>query len=224
MKTLIPLLLLSISLCAQNPAEANIFTFNRTDSAHCRVIAVAGKPMLESTYRGVSVAVGMPENRGNGEFSVFVSIYAGDGNARVAPKEFSALFSDPGHTRFPFFDEAAEIKSQGPAQNPGAGMSAETNQIDTSLMRGGPPQAAAAGLSPSETLQGENVPGSMTQAAPTQATAAVPVFLHAGKLKQGSKAAGLVYFRKPKGSKVQVNPADMLAEIDIPVNGVVFRF
>ncbi len=224
MKLLISMLLLSIPFSAQNPPEGNILTFSRTDTAHCRVIAVAGKPMLESTYAGVSVAVGMPENRGNGEFSVYVSIYVSDGTARVVPRDFSALFSDPGHTRFPFFDKAAEIKSQAPAQNPGPGMSAQTNQIDTSLMRGGPARTEAAGLSPSETLHGDKPPENLSQPPPAQAPAAVPVFLQPAKLKPGSKAAGLVYFRKPRGSKVQVNPSAMLDEIDIRVKGIVFRF
>ena len=103
-------------------------------------------------------------------------------------------------------------------------MSAETNQIDASMMRGGPPRATAAGLSPSETLKGDNVPGNMASAPPPEAAPAAPVFLEPAKLKQGSKAAGLVYFRKPKGSKIEVRPTDMLDEIDIRVNGILFRF
>ena len=224
MRVLISLLFLSVAALAQNPPEANTITFNRTDSAHCRVIVVAGKPLLESSYGGISVAVGMPENKGNGEFSVYVSIYASEGSAHVVPKDFSALFSDPDHTRFPFFDKAAEAKSQLPAQGPAPGMSATTNQIDASMMRGGPAQTPAAGLSPSETLKGDNTPGNVASAPPAEAPVAAPVFLEPAKVKQGTKAAGLVYFRKPKGSKIQVNPTDMLGEIDIRVNGIVFRF
>jgi hypothetical protein len=33
-----------------------------------------------------------------------------------------------------------------------------------------------------------------------------------------------VFLRKPKGSKVEVSPSTMLEEIDIPINGVIFRF
>jgi hypothetical protein len=224
MKLLVSFLLLSIAAFAQNQPDAKIFTFSRTDSAHCRVIAVAGKPMLESTYGGISVAVGMPENKGNGEFSVYVSIYAGGGTVRVVPKEFSATFSDSDHTRFPFFDKAAETKSLAPARAPESGMSAETNQIDTSQMRGGPSPAPAAGLSPSGTLKGDNLPANIDQAPAADLPADPRVYLEPAKVKQGSKAAGLVYFRKPKGSKIQVNPADMLDEIDIRLNGIVFRF
>jgi len=224
MRVLISLLFLSVAALAQNPPEANTITFNRTDSVHCRVIVVAGKPLLESSYGGISVAVGMPENKGNGEFSVYVSIYVSNGTARVVPKDFFALFSDPDHTRFPFFDKAAEIRSHSPAQASGPGMSAETNQIDASAMRGGPARSGAEGLSPSETLKGDNVPGNMASAPPAEVPAAAPVFLEPAKLKQGSKTSGLVYFRKPKGSKVQVNPTDMLGEIEIRVNGILFRF
>jgi hypothetical protein len=172
----------------------------------------------------------MPENKGNGEFSVYVSIYqVGEGTAHVVPKDFSALFSDPGHTRFPFFDKAAETKAaeakpHPPAQAPAPGMSAETNEMDTSIMRGGPARTPAAGLSPSETLKGDKVPDNMGQTPPAEVPAAVPVFLAHAKVKQGSRAAGLVYFRKPRGSKFEVHPTDMLDEIDIPINGIVFRF
>jgi hypothetical protein len=225
MKILISSVLLSVAALAQNPPEDKIITFSRANSAQCRVIAVAGKPLLESSYGGISVAVGMPESRGNGEFAVYVSISASDGTAHVVPKDFSALFSDPGHTRFPFFDKAAETQSHLPAQGPEPGMSAGTNQIDSSMMRGGPPRSAAAGLSESGTLKGDNPPPSASQAPPgAQAPEAVPVFLQATKLKKGSRAAGLVYFRKPKGSNLQVSPTDMLDEIDIRVDGVLFRF
>jgi len=226
MKFLVSVLLLSAAAVAQNPTGARIITFSRTDTDHCRVIEAAGKPLLETSYGGISVAVGMPENKGNGEFSVYVSIYqVGEGTAQVVPKDFSALFSDSGHTRFPFFDKAAEAKSYPPSQAPAPGMSATTNEMDTSLMRGGPARTPAAGPSPSETLKGDSVPGNMQQAPPAEVpAAAVPVFLAHAKVKQGSRAAGLVYFRKPRGSKFEVHPADMLDEIDIPVNGIVFRF
>ena len=225
MKLLCFFLLFSAATLAQNPPGAQIITFSRNDTAHCRVIVASGKPMLETSYGGISVAVSMPENKGNGEFSVYVSIYqVGDGTAHVVPKDFSAVFSDPAHTRFPFFDKGAEAKSYPPAQGPTPGMSAETNQMDTSIMRGGPARSPAAGLSPSETLKGDNVPGNTGQAPPAAVPATIPVFMEHAKVKQGSKAAGLVYFRKPRGSKVEVHPTDMLDEIDIPVNGITFRF
>src|SRR3974390_2609743 len=96
MKLLISCLLLSAAALAQNPVDAKVITFSRADAEHCRVITVAGKPLLESSYGGTSVAIGMPENKGNGEFSVYVSVYQiGIGAAHVNPKDFSALFPDP---------------------------------------------------------------------------------------------------------------------------------
>jgi hypothetical protein len=227
MKLLFSCILLSAMAFGQNPPDAKVITFSRADTEHCKVIMVAGKPLLESSYGGTSVAVGMPENRGNGEFSVYVSIYQiGIGAAHVVPKDFSAVYSDPAHTRFPFFDKAKELESQGPAQGSAAGMSATTNEIDRSMIRGGPLGPGAAGLSPSETMKGDNVPGNSASApAPgTEMPAATPVFLRRETVKQGSRASGLVFFRKPKGSKLEANSTGMLDEIDIPVNGIVFRF
>ena len=51
-----------------------------------------------------------------------------------------------------------------------------------------------------------------------------PVFLKHTTVKQGSRVSGYVFLRKPKGSKVEAAPNAMLDEIDIPVNGVIFRF
>ena len=44
--------------------EGTPVTFNRDDTAHCRVITATGKPLLESTYEGLSVAIGLPVSRG----------------------------------------------------------------------------------------------------------------------------------------------------------------
>ena len=232
MKVLILSFLFGASVFAQNPSDARVITFNRTDTTHCRVITIDGKPLLETSFDGTSIAVAMPENKGDGEFSVFVSIYReGPGSVHVNPKDFSALYSDPAQTRFPFYDKAAEIESRNPAKGPDSGMSATTNEIDRSLIRGGPPGPGAAGLSPSDTLKGDNPPPGNPAAASgsapvpeAPAPAPTPVFLKRATVKQGSKIAGVVFFRKPKGAKVQINPTDMLGEIDIPVNGITFRF
>jgi hypothetical protein len=225
MKLVIPFVLISASALAQNLPDARVITFSRADTEHCQVIMAAGKPLLESSNGGISVAIGMPENKGNGEFSVYVSIYQlGSGAAHVVPKDFSAVYSDPAHTRFPFFDKAKEVESQGYVQGPAPGMSATTNEIDRSMIRGGPPGPGAAGRSPSETLKGDNLPGKPDAAPAPEMPASVPVFLQKATVKQGSRAAGLVYFRKPNGSKLEVSPTAMLDEIDIPVNGITFRF
>ena len=51
-----------------------------------------------------------------------------------------------------------------------------------------------------------------------------PAFFHKGKVKPGPGLAGWVTLRKPSGAKLEVRPTDMLDEIDIPVNGILFRF
>lgn len=226
MKILISSLLLASCACAQNAPDAKIVTFNRADTAHCRVVQINGKSLLESSMDGLSVAISMPENRGNGEFSVFVSIYNEKADAaHVNPKEFSAVYSDPTHTRFPFYDKASEVEARDPGQGPEAGMSAQNTEVDRSMIRGGPTGPGAAGRSASDTLKGDNVPN--RNLAPGQSPDGTPtsaVFLHKATLKQGSKAAGLVFFRKPKGAKVEIGSATMPDEIDIPINGILFRF
>ena len=107
MKFLLSVFFLSVAALAENPQDAKVITFSRTDTEHCRVVMASGKPLLQSSFGGTSVAISMPANKGNGEFSVYVSIYQlGYGAAHVVPKDFSAVFSDPDHTRFQFFDKA----------------------------------------------------------------------------------------------------------------------
>ena len=67
-----------------------------------------------------------------------------------------------------------------------------------------------------EGKQSKSLPGSTVT--PDQ------LYLHRSTLHQGSAAEGFVYFRKPKGSKLSIGSRDLLFQIDIPVNGVVFRF
>jgi hypothetical protein len=49
-------------------------------------------------------------------------------------------------------------------------------------------------------------------------------YLLKSKVKSGSGVAGWITLRRPKGVNLDVHPADMLDEIDIPINGVLFRF
>jgi hypothetical protein len=68
----------------------------------------------------------------------------------------------------------------------------------------------------SEEKQSKSLPGSTVT--PEE------LYLRQSTVRQGSSAEGFVYFRKPKGSKLKIGLRDLLFEIDIPVNGVVFRF
>ena len=40
----------------------------------------------------------------------------------------------------------------------------------------------------------------------------------------GMGVAGWITLRQTKGRKLEIHPADMLDEIDVPVDGVLFRF
>jgi hypothetical protein len=212
--------LLAVAANAQAPAK--IFTFNQADKEHCKVVVAGGKPLLESTYEGTSVAIAMPVNTGTGEFLVFIAVSRmADGTAQVDPKEIYGVFSDPAHSRFTFYDKGPETRSQA---RPGAdpGLSASNAQLDPGSIRpgqvmgGGPPD----GGSPGGGMTGDaGSPGSAVPGASVR-----PTYLHKGKVRQGEKTVGWVTLRQAKGATVEVHPNDMLDEIDIPVNGVVFRF
>ncbi len=216
MKLLIASLLITASAFGQNSPKA--ITFNRSDAEHCKVIVIDGKPLLETTYDGTSVAIAMPVNRGTGEFLIFVAIsHEGSGAVHINPKDIYGIYSDPAHTRFTFYDEASQTSwlNRGTAGDPG--MSATNSQIDPGSIRpgqvrgGGPPgsESPSAG-SPGE-APGRQVPISSS-------------YLRRSKVKKGDKIAGWVALRQAKGAKLEVHPTDMLDEIDIPVNGVIFRF
>ena len=203
----------------QGPGKT--ITFNRADTAHCKVITVSGRPLLESTYEGISVAVAIPMNRGNGDFLIFVAVsQAGTGAIEVNPKEFYGVFSDKDHTRFLFFDKGAEMEAGASGQGANNELSAANAGIDPGSLRpgaamgpGGPPPGAGGPLDAGG--GGPRPPGG-----PAMSSA----YLRKGKVKPGSGIAGWITVRQPKGGKVEVHPADMLDEVDIPVNGVVFRF
>jgi hypothetical protein len=160
-------------------------------------------------------------------------------NARVEPKEFSALYSDPAHTRFWFYDKAAEVdrrtvrqgtqesaivaaSSQGDSGMPGVPPAPDPvddkdRQARAQRMRDEDPNAPAREQEEArEEKQSKSLSGSTMT--PDQ------LYLRRSTLRQGSFTEGFVYFRKPKGSKLNVGSRDLLFEIDIPVNGVVFRF
>jgi hypothetical protein len=209
-----------ISAClAIGQAPGTIVTFNRADTEHCKVITLSGRPLLQSTYGGISVAIAMPLNRGNGDFSIFVAVsQANTGTVQVNPKEFYGLYSDKDHTRFTFFDKAAELESKARAQGANAGMSAANSQVDPGSIRpgavgpGGPPPG---GGPPDSGNGGPPMEGSPSPSA---------LYFRKGKVKAGSGIAGWITLRQPRDGKLEVHPTDMLDEVDIPVNGFIFRF
>jgi hypothetical protein len=248
-KALAASLLLSALALAQTPASPKVVTFNRADTVHCKVISVDGKPLLETTFGGTSVAVGVPENNGNGEFSVYVSIAQGasaTGTAEVLPKHFSALFSDPAHTRFAYFDKAHDLDTQESiraaglaapgASSAGGGASASSANANSSFSDPDPthPEVVAMGAvretnpgtrSEEEARQLQHRSQTGRSAEPAHVGSTRPhAFLRQSTVKQGSHVAGFVYFRKPKSFKSEIAPTDTLDEIDIPINGMIFRF
>lgn len=240
MKGLVFLLLTSIPAVGQVSDNVKAITFDRADAEHCAVVTIEGRPMLQTIYGRTSVAVGLPVSTGDLDFRVFVVVrQTGPGKAQVKPQEFSALYSDPAHTRFWFYDKAAEVdkrkipqqaqesaivpaSSQGESGLPGVipppGPEADKDrQARSQRVKDQDPNAPAR---EQEQAQEENQSKSLAGSAMTPDE----LYLHQGTLRQGSSAEGFVYFRKPKGSKLKIGPRDLLFEIDIPVNGVLFRF
>lgn len=231
MKFLVASLLLSIGAFGQEPANGRLITFDRADAEHCKVVVVGGKPLLESTYGGTSVAIAMPVNTGSGEFLIFVAIsQIGTGAVHVNPKDFYGLYSDVAHSRFTFYDKSAEMEGRvrGHAGDPG--LSAANGQVDPGSLRpgqvigGGPPSGAG---SPGAGSPGEGGPsvGAPPTSAGARPGAPIPVgYLRRSKIKQGEKVAGWVALRQAKRTKLDVHSTDMLDEVDIPVNDIVLRF
>src|SRR5947209_15892742 len=84
---------------AQSPVPPTTITFDRSDSEHCRVEKIGDRLLMETEYQGTSVAVGLPENRGNGEFAIYVLVrQVATGTATVNRKDFVARLSDRDHT------------------------------------------------------------------------------------------------------------------------------
>ena len=237
MKLLVSLLLLSVAI-AQSADSPRTVTFNRADTDHCEVILVSGKPMLATTYEGTTVAITMPQNRENGEFSFFIAVaQVGPGEAEANPKAISALYPDPAHTRFRWFDKAHDLDTQAsmraeglgqPGGAPAEGPMPESNSASpppTHPEAMGPidPHAGTRSEEEARLLQLRKQ-GGKGSSLPQIDPAHPPVFLRITTLQQGAKASGYVFLRKPKGSKVEVTPSATLEEIDIPINGVIFRF
>lgn len=234
------LFLTSISVVGQVSDKVKSITFDRADREHCRVVMIEGRPMLQTEYGGMSVAVGLPVSTGGKDFRVFVVVkQTGPGLTRVKPKEFSALYSDPAHTRFPFYDKAAEVDKHTVRQETQeSGIVAASSQADPGMQGvsfGPAPEDDKARQAMAQRAKNEDPNGptrEQEQAREEKQSNSLPgttvtpdeLYLHQSTLHQGSAAEGLVYFRKPKRSKVNIGSQDLLFEIDIPLNGVVFRF
>jgi hypothetical protein len=248
MRTLIPALFLTAFAMAESPANPAVITFNPADTAHCKVIVVDGKAMLQTTFGGTSVAVGMPSNEGNGEFSIFVSVAqdaSASGAAEVAPKRFSAVYSDPAHTRITYFDKARDLDTQ-------ASIRASGLTPSGGPFSGGPPTSGAANTNSSTAAPDPTHPEVMTMgavretnpgtrseeearqlqqrgqpglgSAPAHPDPSKLAFLRPATVKPGSHVSGIIWFRKPKGLKLEASSTGALDEIDIPINGFTFRF
>ena len=242
LKSILPFLVISIAASGQVPGSPRVVTFDRADTEHCKVAVAGGKPLLVTTFEGTTVAITMPQNWGNGEFSVFVSIAkVGAGEAKVNPKEITAIYPDADHSRFLWFDKArdldtlASMRSSGLGQPPGGvGGPPGSGAVGQSSSASPPPNhpEAMVGADPDAHTRSEEESrelalrnGAKNGPAPAQLDPDhPPAFLRRAAVKQGMKAEGYVFLRRPKGAKASAPAVGTLDEIDIPINGVVFRF
>jgi len=231
MKTASLLFLLSISAAPQTPG--NVITCDLAEAEQCKATVIEARPVRELVHKGTRVAVGRPVVADEGEYRVFVRVsQMGPGNALVRPKHISGLYSDPAHTRFAVCDKAAEIDQLNREANRTHNADA-SDDLDTPRRGSGSTQsingtskAAKLGLRKTDPNGVAGRPIGSGRAAPEAGTIVAPeeLYLSQNTLRRGDFAEGFVYLKKPRRSKIHVDAGDPLYEIDIPVNGVVFRF
>jgi hypothetical protein len=220
MKVLVFVLLASISVLGQVTDKIKVVIFDRADADHCRVVTIEGRPMLQMMYGGTSVAVGLPVSAGDRDFRVFVVVQqTGPGKVQVKPNEFFALYSDPAHTRFQFYDKAAEVDKHAERQETQEpGVIAASSQGDPGMQVApstpGPVEdkdrqarsqrMTDEDLNASAREQGEAREEKRGQSLPCTTVTPAELYLRRSTLRQGSSAEGFVYFRKPKGSKLSI--------------------
>ena len=231
-------LLFLVSMSAAAKAPGTVINCDPADAEHCKATIIEGKPMRELVHEGTSVAVGKPVATAEGDYRIFVQVrQVGPGKAEVKPKDFSALYSDPAHTRFAFYDKAAEINQR--IREANRAQEANGGDLDNPRRRagsgagqstGGTSKAAKLGrlrkADPNEVAGRQDEATGSRRSTPQVGTIVTPeeLYLSQSTLRRGDFAEGFVYFKKPRRSKVPVGLSDPLCEINIPVNGVVFRF
>jgi len=226
-----------MSMSAAAKAPAIVIVCDPADAEHCKTTVIEGKPVRELVHEGTSVAVGKPVATADGDYRVFVQVrQIGPGATQVRPKDFSALYSDPAHTRFAFYDKAAEINQRireaKQAQQTDGGDGFDTRRrpggSGAAQNTGGASKAAKLGRlrkpDPNEVAGRQDEATGSRQSAPGTIVTPEELYLIQSKLRRGDFAEGFVYFKNPKRSKLHVGLSDPLHEIDIPVNGVVYRF
>jgi hypothetical protein len=238
MKWSIVFLLISVSVFAQVAHRDEVFEFDRTDREHCSVVVIEGRQMLQTEYGGTTVAVGFPVKTADGDFRVFVVVrQAGAGKTPVKPNKFFALYSDPEHSLFSFYDKAAEVHARAVLQERQEASNVTPGSGGDPRMQGLPRTPDAAAImdqgrrrKKNDDLSGhrkdqEEVNGA-TGSGKSAGVAVSPdqLYLRSCTLHEGTYASGFVYFRKSKGSKLNIESPGQLFEVDVPVNGVVFRF
>jgi hypothetical protein len=245
MKLLLFTLALSIPAVGQLADNPRVIVFNRADTAHCKAVTIDGRQFLQTEDGGTSVAIDLPTETPDGDFQVFVSIrQSGQGNVEVEPKEFVALYSDPAHSRFPYYDKSSivAIREGRPRDaSTNSGIAGAGQRVAPGDTPGTPPAPGSlnsnawtarsrtdTGIDPNaEARRQEEVRQNKSAPAPggsAPSSAKPSGFLSRTTLLQGTSVQGSVFFKRPKGLNKKSGTPGVLYEVDIPVNGVVYRF
>lgn len=177
------------------------------------------------------VKIDDPVNRGHGEFSVDLTVAQFDsGMAEVIPEDFSALFSDAAHTRLVFANRDQEIDHHAKKSMWAgvllAGMAgAAAAQPQTATVNNSDGTSSTITYTDPVAQQRANEQAAETGHAIRQRAIDAKVgLLHRNTVEPGQSVSGTVFFKRVKGSNVKIGSKDRLFAVDIPINGVVFRF
>lgn len=230
-------LLLCLSTClhavafGQYSDNPKIITFKAKDANCCKILFADGKRFIQITNRDTIVGIGEPVNEGHGEFSVFVAVTQGEsGTAEVIPTDFSAWYTDPPHTRFPYVDRDDEV--DGHARKSmwlgilAAGLSgaAAATPQQASVHNSDGTNSTVTYTDPNAQARVNQQSAATNEAIRQNAADAKSGLFHRNTVTPGTTVSGIVFFKKPKKSKVKVGKKDRLFAVDIPINGVVYRF
>ena len=208
MKRLAVLLLLSFPAFGQYSNDPRIITFNASDSKCCKISFVDGKRFIQMQDGDTLVGISEPINSGHGEFSVYVAISElGTGTAEVVPTDFSAWYSDPPHTRFPYMDRDAEVDRKTKHSMwlgilaAGLGGASAGSPRQASINNSDGTSSTVTYTDPNAQSLANAQSAQTFQAIKQRSIDAKTGLLHRNTVGQGASAGGVVFFKKPNSTK-----------------------
>jgi hypothetical protein len=234
MKALLTVALLAITVkpaLAQYPNNPKILIYDQNDKEHCREFFNDGTRFIGMFDGPLSVAVSVPVNHGHGKFSVYVIVaQQGPGVAEVIPSDFSAWYTDPPHTRFPYLDRDAEIDDEAKRSTiaaviiAGMGGAAAAQPVQATVHNSNGTSSTVTYTDPTAQQRANEQAAKLIDDSRRSEASDRNGILHRNTIPDGHSVEGLVFFKKPHSSPLKVGSKDHLFAVDIPINGVVYRF